>query len=153
MPLIHEFLVFPKTGFELNQIVRNDNGRIDKTKSGLDYLVEIDDDLFQYFSDTLNWIPTESANYGFNYYGLTEIHSVGATKLKKVIKGWFDIFESAPDIVKLTGNYTWSENINEGKYEKIYKRKDDVLKVLFELMILCNIVEENNEKFLLHMGI
>ncbi|MCF2719591.1 hypothetical protein [Paenibacillus sp. TY11] len=87
MPLIHEFLIAPKIGFELNQIVRNNNGRINKSKSGIDYLVELDDEFFQYFSDTLKWIPNETGNrFGLNYYGLTDIYPNGASVLKKLLQ-------------------------------------------------------------------
>lgn len=154
MPLIHEFLIAPKIGFELNQIVRNNNGRINKSKSGIDYLVELDDEFFQYFSDTLKWIPNETGNrFGLNYYGLTDIYPNGASVLKKIITGWYEIFENAPNEIKLTGNYFWRDQIDKGEYEKIEVRKANLLKILSELITLCNLVEGNDDLIILHLGI
>ncbi|SES87898.1 hypothetical protein [Paenibacillus sp. NFR01] len=155
MPLIHEFLVVSKDDdLLLNKIIRDDNGRIDKKKSGLDYLVEVDDDLIQYFSDTLKWIPNGlKGAHGLNYYGLTEIYSFGASKLKSVIQGWYYLFDNAPSILHLTGNYSWINGEKTGKYEILHFTKEEIIFMLLELIKICEIVENSDDKILLHMGI
>ncbi len=83
------------------------------------------------------------------------IEKESATKFLNIIKGWRDLFEEAPDVMVLTGNYQWTEGeepATTGHYEKLTFAKVDVIRELEKLMDYATKVRDK-DYVLLYFGI
>lgn len=155
MGLVHEFLLAP------NNIYNQSLDFIyDFKKNNINNLVFLDDDLFGYIDDCSKWILTfdpikQSRMNGFNYYGISFIDKLCASQFTSIMKAWADLFKCAPDDVVLTGHFSWIEGdapADSGKYEKLYYKKQEVIKVFEELKELGeNVI--SGDYFIVYFGI
>jgi hypothetical protein len=124
--------------------------------------VILQDDIFCYISDTLQWIPTLRGNlcnnnkgYGFNYYGTTVIVDEGAQIAKDILTYWMGLFNLSPDPIQLTGRYVFEENEDNGHYDKLLFPKNHLILNFQKLIELCETVIrcKNRDYYILHAGI
>jgi hypothetical protein len=153
MSLEHEFYLIPIStdlkGFWSNK--DKDNSIIDK--------VVIYDDIIQYISDTLEWIPSKNPaklgnpiGQGINYYGVTLFDNESSIRLKSIITSWRDLFNNAPDTLFLTGNYVDGDNELDGGYDKIVINRDEVIKQFNKIIAFAECLSKGHY-YLYHLGI
>jgi len=123
--------------------------------SELEY-VNIHDDLLMYFHDYFVWIKLynpskkEGVN-GFCYYGVTTIYGNALFQMKNILDGLLTIFNNAPSMVKLKGNFVTDEN-NESYYDKIYIEKEKLISIFNKLnKLIEKAIEEKG--YIVHLGI
>ncbi|MFC5647545.1 hypothetical protein ACFPYJ_00060 [Paenibacillus solisilvae] len=158
MPLVHDFLLIKQ-----DQIKKNDlfSLRDFKKQGNKEMIVQIQDDLILYMMDSFKWIRTtnpfnDETIYGLFYHGISLIDFEGAITLNSITQAWYNLFLSAPDIVKLTGGYYTIEGEPEipGQYEIITFNKKDILSRLNKLNELSNRAKNSEDKFqIIHYGI
>lgn len=153
MALIHEFLLASKDISNL-EITRNANGKINKKKSKIIDMVEVHDDIIQYIFDSLRWIPnsggsSRDSEYGLYYHGYTNIESNGAAIMRRVFSAWADLFSNAPDQFTIKGTYS----IDEDKFIRITVDRENVVKVLRKVSNFAELVEKDNNLYIMHCGI
>lgn len=153
MALIHEFLLVSKD-FDKFEIIRDDQGKIDKRKSNIIDIAEVHDDIIQYIFDSLRWIPnaggsSDDIECGLYYHGYTIIDFNGATVMKKVFSSWADLFSNAPGKFTVRGSFS----IDEDKYTRINVDRTNVLKVLRKVSYFSELVEKDNNLYIMHCGI
>jgi hypothetical protein len=124
----------------------------DNIISEINYL-DIHDDIINYFFDYFMWLklynPCKKEYVdGLCYHGVTTIFNDALFQLKKIIDGLLIIFSNAPDMIKLHGNYNFSDNYHEKKYIK----KEKIIKTFIKLN---NLIEKAIEEkgYILHLGI
>src|SRR5690242_19564593 len=71
-------------------------------------VAELDDDIINYLSDSLVWIPVfdpfnQGERHGLNQYGITVITKSGAQTAGRIFTAWADLFALSPDELNLTG--------------------------------------------------
>ncbi|WP_150131503.1 hypothetical protein [Paenibacillus sp. BIHB 4019] len=123
-------------------------------------VVHVHDDMFGYMQDSLKWVETynpvnNESELGFNYYGYSIIGKSGAATFLKVMEAWLLLFSQAPDEIKLTGWYTWTDDENpkqSGYYDKLSFSKIEVLNTLRKLIEFAIQVEAGDYK-LIYNGI
>jgi hypothetical protein len=147
--------------------------------------VKIHDNLLRYFHDYFVWIKLynpckkEYVN-GFCYYGITTIYGDALSQMRNILYGLFSIFENAPDMVRLRGDYL-IDNVDEGVvmqniymggeecdgrktsegckpnlvngyYNKIYIEKNKIIDIFNKLnRLIDNAIEKGG--YVLHHGI
>jgi hypothetical protein len=121
MALEHGFFLIPKsvdiTRFWMN--TENNPEIIDS--------VGIHDDIIQYISDTLKWIPSRNPakngnpkGMGINYYGVTLFDQDSSEELNNIFISWRNLFKNSPKVLKLTGEFTSIiGEENSGQYDKL----------------------------------
>ena len=139
MSLVHQFAVIPK---ESNEVIVSTNM----------YSVEIPDYLIQYIDDSLKWIHSEwngkAIKEGISYYGYSIIENNELGKLEKIIIQWKNLFDTAPRMFELTGEFL----PDVGRYKKIVIEKRTVILSLEKWLNICRMALENGDK-ILHNGI
>jgi hypothetical protein len=124
--------------------------------------LQVDDDVLTYIQDTLSWITCHNParrmtkHKGLNFYGPTVIKKDGATDAASIFGAWANLFSAGPKSIELTGNYGWIEGENKetGSYSKIYMDRDAIVEIFKELANFSRqVVESNDELFILHLGI
>jgi hypothetical protein len=156
MALIHDFYLAPTDLKSKRDIIEY----VDSIKELALGHVGIHDDLINYMSDTLNWVPMKNTPFtkrsiemGLDHYGMTILDEDSVTSLKEVLSGWKMIFSSAPKIIELTGSYYTIEGEDwEGEYEKLHFERDLILEQLNTLLSFIDEIEKNGHK-IYHMGI
>ncbi|HTN87838.1 MAG TPA: hypothetical protein VL242_29355 [Sorangium sp.] len=122
--------------------------------------IQIHDDLVQYMTDALRWIPSlnparKRRGFGLNIHGPTIITDAGAPIARRIFESWERLFSSSPPMLRLTG--AWCETVGSpgtGRYLKLTYRRDDAVTRLRGLASLCRRVERGGgQRYLLHMGI
>jgi len=119
--------------------------------------VVLHDDLILYIIDSLKWIPTKNPGirtvqgYGINYHGITLFDKQSAIPLRNVFTAWRDLFKNAPEIMKLTGSFVWSEN-EEGEYERLILDRNNVLMQLERMIAMAEKLSDG-EYYIYHCGI
>ena len=126
--------------------------------------VNFHDDLLRYFHDYFVWIKLynpckkEYVN-GFCYYGITTIHDDALSQMKSILYGLLLIFENAPNMVRLKGNFVKdvADNVgnvdrDSGYYEYIYIEKDKIIIFFNKINTLIERAVEN-KGCILHLGI
>jgi hypothetical protein len=119
------------------------------------------DDLIHYIYDSLSWIPSfipgskMGPQNGLDLYGVTAIKLDGAVVLKNVFEAWRDVFALGPDVITLTGHFTFeTENDRVGDYQKLCVDKAELISDLNGVIRLCDeLMDSNEEKLILHTGI
>lgn len=160
MALIHEFILIEKEKYSADyylSIERDSNGRINMKKSNITYLVELHDDIIQYISDSLNWIPsinpsTNQNGFGLNHYGMTLFNSNSADIIRNIFSSWARLLENAPQEFEITGNYTWDSDKSNGSYEKIQIIRNEIVESFKTLSTYAEKLSDNGF-YLLHLGI
>jgi hypothetical protein len=122
--------------------------------------VALQDDIVQYVSDTLRWIPsinpanpTEWSGFGLNYYGTTVINSVGAPAAARILRNWATLFFEGPPEFELRGSYEWTEgdSVEAGAYERIVVDRDETVHSLNLLADMADQIRAGT--CLLHRGV
>lgn len=152
MSLTHEFALLTQEECQKETIFNDIRTNKD--------VLEIHDDIIQYISDSLKWVPqalsegSGERKYGLNYHGITELDKEGAIALCNILKAWSDLFRNSPQKLILTGSYCWTddENINSGAYEVIELSRDDVIEKFEKLISLAEKVQADSYH-ILHFGI
>lgn len=148
MGLDHEFLLLDKRIYPLK---KNMNYTDVKCRASLN------DDLVSYMNDTLSWIPAskDGGENGLNYYNSTLINQRSAPVLKVIIDSWFALFSSAPSReFELISSFSWNEKnkIAEHSYKLIYS-KCDILPALKTISNMAEVVSQDDNFYILHLGI
>lgn len=157
MALVHKFKLVLKT--EENDFYKEKTNRnIQTNVLSNGEQIELSDNIILYILDSLNWVPTYSSldsgmKYGLNYHGMTYITQEGASIMKKIIKSWASLFSNAPEFFEITGLYTWEDNAEQGKYEKISIKRDEIVDVFTKLAHYAEQVENDDTLCIFHAGI
>ena len=149
MGLAHKFYLVPDTT-ELTDFY------IDK-KNIIDSVV-INDDIILYILDSLYWIPSKNPSSrnqikgkGLNYYGLTLFDKQSSEALIGVFSAWKSLFNNAPEVIELTGNFVFSDG-EEGEYEKIMVNRGELIMQLDKIISMSRLLADGNY-YLYHCGI
>ena len=152
MGLEHRFYLMCET-IGINDIwtLRENNRVIDN--------VVIHDDIVQYISDSLEWIPSKNPaekgnpnGQGINYYGVTLFDEQSSKSLKAIFTSWRDLFENAPNTFGITGNFVCGDNEQDGEYEIINIKRDEVVNQLGKIISMSEHLAKGNY-YLYHLGI
>ncbi|PRS26196.1 hypothetical protein C6W19_25885 [Bacillus sp. RJGP41] len=152
MGLEHEFYLVSDT-IDINEIwmLRENNRVIDN--------VVIHDDIIQYISDSLEWIPSKNPakkgnpdGQSFNYYGVTLFDEQSSKSLIGIFTSWRNLFESAPNTFEITGNFVDGDNEQDGEYERININRDEVVNQLGKIISMAEHLAKGN-CYLYHLGI
>jgi len=149
--LFHDFLLLSKDEYPYRGF-----GKLYNSPEAL----HIHDEHLRYLYDSLLWIPCHNPeiemndHMGLNLYGETIIKKDGAIVAGKIFRAWAKLFLCGPEIIELTGNYTFEAEEGEGYYEKLKINRNSFVETLEILISYCKevIVSEDN-KFILHIGI
>ena len=136
-----------------------------------DEAINIHDDILMYMADTIKWIPSynpakKCPHKGLCWYGPTIIKQEGAAMAQKVFSLWADLFLCGPEILKLTGSFSWrldNDPVKDG-YERIVPNSSGYEKIIIDrnkliekLKILSSFAQQiqdsNGQYYILHMGI
>lgn len=118
----------------------------------------IDDDLLNYFNDSLEWIkstgPSSSfPGNGLDRYGYTIIKDmVSLGTFMRIITSWKNLFNNAPNEIIITGDYGWNADSETGFYEKITFNKFELVESLNNLIEVTETAIKNNQ-CVIHFGI
>lgn len=155
MSLTHDFFLLNRD-FDLNDRYEwyRTNRYIWAEKS------EVSDDLIQYITDFLNWVPsynpeTKESSKGLNYYGVTVINKPGVEKLIKILDKWIKMIEEAPDTFSLRGDIVWKEDEKKAGYweqTKNWMQRESIQSELENLFGLA-VKASNNNQTIIHFGI
>lgn len=154
MSLKHEFLLVPKT-VEYQDLLSWRKKKLNVIDS-----VDVPDDLIQYISDSLEWIPSENParsitreEYGINYYGVTLFNQSSSEIMKSIFASWRTLFINSPQTLVLTGNFIFPSNEQEqGENERLVFKRDEVLKLLEKVILMAGTLEEGDH-YIYHLGI
>ncbi|SFC55991.1 hypothetical protein SAMN05443252_104308 [Bacillus sp. OV322] len=153
MGLEHEFYLIPKTVDVKDFWVHrgNSNDVIDR--------VVIQDDLIHYFSDSLQWIPSKNPSkpgnpkgHGINYYGITLFDIEASMLIKGIFTSWRHLFTNAPDTFEITSDYVHGDKAQDRDYEKIFIKRNEVIKLLEKMISIADRLSEGNS-YLFHCGV
>jgi hypothetical protein len=155
MSLTHEFFLITND-FDWND--RYEWYRINRYT--WDEKCEVSDDIIQYITDFLNWLPTynpetKESGKGLNYYGATVIKRAGADKLIKIVDKWLELIDEAPDTFNLRGDTVWKEvNNGEGYWEQTRNRmKRESMQTECKQLIGLAVKALYNNQLIIHYGI
>jgi len=155
--MVHDFVLIPNNVYESMDFF----GIHIYKEEHPENVTELSDDLFLYMKDSLKWIETfhlgnHRSQFGFNYHGRSIVDRSGALKLSKVLAAWHSLFTQAPDIISLTGSYSWIEGESpemSGEYEKLIFNKHRTLSTLERLISFANKVVETGTYKIFYIGI
>lgn len=122
-------------------------------------IVQLHDNLIDYFSDSLIWLKTinphmkNQFHQGLCSYGDTVFNQELVTPFKELLTAWRLLFSNAPSQFILTGNWMTIGDSKEGQYEKINIHRDELLQKFDKLIAMCEQVEKDDNLVLLHGGI
>lgn len=128
------------------------------------HAVYLHDDFISYVWDTLLWIPTmnpstNQSSYGLNRWGHTLIECEGAQIASRVFMAWSQLLAIGPSELELTGLFVLPPkeeirmpNDPYGYYDKINYDRDNLLTVINQLVIWCNLVSNSTGEMYLHHG-
>jgi len=127
-----------------------------EVKALLQQSVALHDDLLQYISDSLRWIRCfnpclQTEHSGLNLYDVTVIENSGASNAAQVFTAWASLFALSPSELRLTGSFV--TNGESKDYEELRFNRDEVVSGLQRLADACATVSNNENQYLLHLGI
>ena len=107
----------------------------------------IDDKLLRYLGDSLEWVnfsvdEKDVVYQGLDFEGVNTLYPNQITSFKKLILAWIVLFENA--------NQTF--DLNRFNQTQTFD-KSTVLTQLYQLVEFCQIVENNPNKCLVHIGL
>ncbi|MDR6726876.1 hypothetical protein J2W91_005401 [Paenibacillus amylolyticus] len=152
----HEFIVIEEQ-IPLVDVTWNEN-RVLINGLEVSPQASIDNELINYFNDSLNWIkskgPSDSfPGYGLDQYGYTIISDIeNLITFKNIIAAWRDLFSNAPTELILTGNYGWKAASEIGHYEKISFNRFELIESLNKLIEVIEMAIESNH-CVIHFGV
>lgn len=149
----HEFYLARTTGAHQFLRYEVDNDAI------LDSVV-VDDDIIQYISDSLAWIPSRNPalpgnpqGLGLHYHGVTLFDCTSADSLAGILTAWRDLFKHAPNPVKLTGSFqTMEQSAANGDYEQLIVDKDRLINTFDHFISMAEILK-HGDVYLYHCGL
>jgi len=122
--------------------------------------IEVPDDVILYIADSLEWIPTfnpstQKEQSGITYHGITIIPSSGAKAAASIFGAWASLLSLSPEVLRLTAWFSLPKGeTNQGGYEGLHLRRDDVTSSLNAIVSACERVSESGgAEYLLHLGI
>ncbi len=154
MALEHEFYLVPHTVDIRHFWMERKNH-----PSVIDSVV-IPDDFILYIIDTLNWVPSKNPasratapGKGLNYYGVTLFDAESAPALKGICTAWRDLFQYAPKMIELTGDFVMADGTEqEGHYEKLVFNREEIIHCLDKMIAYSNRLVEG-DLYVYHCGI
>lgn len=154
MALEHEFYLIPNT-IDVERLWMN---RVNNPKI-IDSVV-IHDDIIQYVSDTLKWIPSRNPELhgtpistGINYYGVTLFDKDSAIILKSIFSSWRDLFLNSPAVLELTGEFVMVQDGEQsGYYEKLAYNRNEIIHQFEKIISFSDRLSEG-KFYLYHCGI
>ncbi|KGP85507.1 hypothetical protein QP794_03470 [Paenibacillus sp. UMB7766-LJ446] len=160
MPM-HNFIIENKS--EINESIYTSyswdtHGHIHKSGLMVEEHVGLEDEFLSYIQDSLNWLNTWNPSTckkcsGLNNYGITVIEEKDTLlKFHQLIRAWIDVFNLAPDQIKLTGDYCFDGNEQRGYYEKLMYNRVELINELNKLANMAKDAEVNG-KCIVHFGI
>lgn len=107
----------------------------------------IDDKLLRYLADSLAWVnfsvdDKDVVYQGLDFEGVNTLYPNQITSFKKLILAWIVLFENASQTFDLN-RFNQTQTFNEST----------VLTQLYQLVEFCQIVENNPNKCLVHIGL
>ncbi|WP_051290007.1 hypothetical protein [Paenibacillus massiliensis] len=150
----HEFIV----GGETQRNIFWSGDKLYENGSELSLYASLDDELFDYVSDTLTWIrathPDGNIRSGLNYYGYSIItEQQDLLLLRNVIRSWMNLFEQGPEEIELTGRFSWKDDkASNGNYEKNTFQRHDII---HQFSLIIQVVDSalESEQSVIHYGI
>lgn len=119
----------------------------------------LSDDIIVYIMGFLSWIPTynpeprrSEKEFGLHYTGITKIEKDGADVAIQLFRFLIAMFSLAPETIKLTGSFRWTEGEDDGEYEVLSFDRDLLCSQLETLVTLFKKVQKE-EGYLLHFGV
>lgn len=115
---------------------------------------ELDDYLYQYLSDSFEWLDTHwneltAENRGLNYYGVTFLAEEAAIKhFKKIITAWRTLFDLAPQDFTIHTEF----DLDTTSFVQTQMERNRVINELDDLIALCDQAVAE-QKILVHFGI
>lgn len=111
------------------------------------HYIYIDDKLLRYLADSLAWVNFSVDNkdvvyQGLDFEGVNTLYPNQITSFKKLILAWIVLFENASQTFDLN-RFNQTQTFD----------KSTVLKQLYQLVEFCQIVENNPNKCLVHIGL
>jgi hypothetical protein len=154
MALVHEFILIPNT-VDINRFwtdTENNSEIIDN--------VVINDDIIQYISDTLKWIPSKNPakngtpkGTGINYYGVTLFDQDSSEAIRNIFIAWRDLFKNSPNVLKLTGEYYSIDGEKDsGQYEKLILNRNEIISHFDKMVTFSDFLLKGNH-YIYHRGI
>ncbi len=130
--------------------------------------VVVADDLLYYTADTLEWIPSSNPvnarawpGVGLNWFGPTIFVGAGAGMLGRIALLWSRLFAEGPARIVLTlaayeGDATAeraASSPNEDRFLRVAFDRDAVVETFAALSALAASVAQDEERWLLHLGL
>ncbi|MGP0062829.1 MAG: hypothetical protein ACLQGP_04400 [Isosphaeraceae bacterium] len=123
--------------------------------------IQLHDDLVGYMYDSLVWIPSFNPakgepSDGLCRWGPTIIHTDGASRAAKIFSSWADIFSTGPELLHLTGEWSWTEvqPQSSGEYERLEFDRQEIVGALRRLAAHGErVAAGDGDLYILHLGI
>lgn len=146
---------------------KHQNLDIIKNKENLDIsklefieIVELENDLMLYLTDSLNWLLKRNPMFtdlrkgqGISYWGLTLYAKEASKHINNIFTSWANLFESSPNPIELTGLFSFEHNEDKiGGYDKIKLNKTTTINSLRKLAGFGEIIEDGNH-YIYHIGV
>jgi len=133
--------------------------------------IKIHNDVLEYMSDTLKWIPTynpatKQPHNGLCWSGPTIIRESVAELAANLFRLWVELFSRGPEELLLTGQFGWQvendpdkdgfERVvpNTAEYERLVLSRDPLIAKLRTLVSYAvHVHQGNGTHYVLHLGI
>ena len=133
--------------------------------------IKIHNDVLEYMSDTLKWIPTynpakKQPNEKLCWFEPTVIRELGAEIAANVFRSWVELFSRGPEQLLLTGQFAWQvandpdkdgfERVvaNSAAYERLTFSRDPLIEKLRRLVSYAvRVHQSSGTHYILHLGI
>ena len=123
--------------------------------------IKLHDDLVGYLFDTLMWIPSFNpargeASTGLCRWGPTDIHTDGASQAVLIFASWADLFSVGPELLRLTGGWSWTDGQAEsgGEYERLEFDREETVAALRRLAADARrVAAGGDDLYILHLGL
>lgn len=119
----------------------------------------IDDELFNYLSDTFAWVRAQYPNGkwgdGFDPYAYSIVRDRrDLERLREIASAWRNLFELGPEQIVLTGNYGWVEGEapQKGTYDRLRFEKAELTESMTRLIEVVDTALKNGQ-YVIHFGI
>ncbi|NGZ76963.1 hypothetical protein [Saccharibacillus alkalitolerans] len=125
-----------------------EDGRIRQGGTEIVPQAVFDDELLDYLYDTFRWIraqyPDGSEGNGLGSGAYSVIRGRDEIrKLRGMAQAWKNLFGVGPERMTLTGNYGWTADPQNGTYEKLFYRKEDLIERFEDLTRVAEHALEN----------
>ena len=116
----------------------------------------INDSIISCFADYLAWVPAknyydDSQVYGLNRDGITLYDAESQKQLYNILKSIKSLFDNAPDMIKLRGDVSVTEN-GVVSYETVEIKKESFMKSMCQMIDAVEQLGKQNS-YLIHLGV